>query len=52
MVVLSKKGTTWYKTFDTVSEVAVLFEKNQKLKKENYILIEFPSYKEINLDEL
>lgn len=50
MVVLSKKGTTWYKSFSNVEEVANWFSKGRNLKTENYILIELPSGKEINLD--
>lgn len=52
MVVLSKKGTTWYKSFSNVEEVANWFSKGRNLKTENYILIELPAYKEISLDEL
>ncbi len=49
MVVLSKKGTTWYKSFSNVEEFANWFSKGRNLKTENYILIELPSGKEIIL---
>ena len=49
MVVLSKKGTTWYKSFSNVEELANWFSKGRNLKTENYILIELPSGKEIIL---
>lgn len=53
MVVLSKKGTTWYKTFGALKEVLEWFGRvNPKHKRENFILIELPSYKEIDLDKL
>ena len=49
MVVLSKKGTAWYKSFSNVEEVANWFLNGRNLKTENYILIELPSGKEIIL---
>jgi hypothetical protein len=51
MVVLSKKGTTWYKSFDTLDQVKS-FLSSTKMIKNNLILVEIPSYKEISLDEL
>lgn len=41
----------WYKSFDTLDQVKS-FLSSTKMIKNNLILVEIPSYKEISLDEL